>query len=118
MRDIAKLKAAKARWYQKNRKRCLAKFHANRKIVVEYVWDLKCNSKCTRCSESDPACLDFHHRSASDKKDNVARLMGNGHSLKVVKEEIEKCDILCANCHRKLHFYEKDGRTLPLAGER
>lgn len=56
---------------------------------------------CVDCGESDPICLDFHHRSPIDKLFEVPR--NTGFSLKQVQEEIEKCDLVCANCHRKRH---------------
>lgn len=58
-------------------------------------------SGCSRCSERDPVCIDFHHRDPSQK----SFLISNAPSLQVTDksllDEIAKCDLLCANCHRK-----------------
>lgn len=57
--------------------------------------------ECEECGENHPACLDFHH--IEDKNENISTLVKRGHSMKKIREEIEKCEVLCANCHRKKH---------------
>lgn len=57
---------------------------------------------CSRCSEADPRCLEFHHVQGQ-KRATVARLLANGQSIETIEAEIEKCEILCASCHRQLH---------------
>ena len=54
---------------------------------------------CTRCDEKDPACLDFHHLGGKDAK--VSSLVNCSEQR--LRAEIEKCIVLCANCHRKEH---------------
>ncbi|ADD05531.1 uncharacterized protein Nmag_1960 [Natrialba magadii ATCC 43099] len=57
---------------------------------------------CNRCGESDPACLDFHH--VGDVKEaTVAQLVANDQPKERIRAEIERCHVLCANCHRKEH---------------
>lgn len=75
----------------------------NRKIVNE----IKNNSKCKYCIENDPVTFDFHHRNPEEKEFIIAYMM-NQNTERLLKE-INKCDIICANCHRKLHA----GRTMP-----
>lgn len=61
---------------------------------------------CSRCSEKDPVCLEMHHRERDDKEIEVSRIRigpRTGWTEEKVKEEIAKCDILCANCHKKEH---------------
>ena len=53
------------------------------------------------CGEKDIACLDFHH--INNKVRDVSSLIKN-ENLNKVKLEIEKCIVLCSNCHRKLHY--------------
>lgn len=71
----------------------------NRENLAEYLKD----KKCSRCPESESCCLDFHH--LGNKTDTVSDLSGKGVPWKKVLEEIQKCIILCANCHRKEHRY-------------
>jgi len=72
----------------------------------ELVWNIKLNSKCIKCGEDHPSVLDFHHRNKEEKKFTISQSYMNHGKLKIL-EEIKKCDVLCANCHRKLHYKEK-----------
>jgi|SRR5580704_4933195 hypothetical protein len=59
---------------------------------------------CSLCGENHPACLDFHHRDPSDKNGHVTDLINRNCSIATIQKEIAKCDVLCGNCHRKLHW--------------
>lgn len=48
-----------------------------------------------------PVALDFHHLDPTEKDKNVGDLMS--FSTQKLKEEIRKCVVLCANCHRMVH---------------
>lgn len=67
-------------------------------------------SVCSRCPETHPACLDFHHRDPATKSFNIGEHYGK-HRWKRILEEVAKCDILCSNCHRKLHYAERSKET-------
>jgi hypothetical protein len=57
---------------------------------------------CNSCCISYPSCVyDFHHRDPSEKSFTIGEQMGK--SLTGLKLEADKCDLLCANCHRVLH---------------
>lgn len=64
--------------------------------------EYKTNLKCNRCPEDHPACLEFHHKNG-DKDLEIAYMVNQGYSKKRILKEIEKCEVLCANCHRKEH---------------
>ena len=71
-------------------------------------WDLyKSSLKCARCSENHIACMDFHHIDPSEKEYEVSALVSSKMFTKAYKE-IKKCIVLCSNCHRKLHYEEKE----------
>jgi len=72
----------------------------NKKIIK----DIKEKSCCIKCGESHPATLDFHHINQNEKEFTIAA--GLSKSLKSLKKEIDKCIVLCSNCHRKLHWKE------------
>ncbi len=55
---------------------------------------------CEICGESCVACLDFHHVDANNHH-TIATMAE--YSIIRVKQEISKCRVLCANCHRKEH---------------
>ena len=71
----------------------------------------KCTLKCTKCGFSHPAALDFHHEDPSEKEYNINRLISNGQ-FKKAEAELEKCIVLCANCHRIHHYEEKKNPAL------
>ena len=55
---------------------------------------------CKDCGEKDPNVLDFHHVRGI-KCFAIARAISAGYAEDTIMEEIEKCEILCANCHRR-----------------
>jgi hypothetical protein len=71
----------------------------NKKITKNEINAYKRKNGCKFCDEKDACCLDFHH--VNNKKNNVSALVGCG--LNRVWEEIKKCILVCANCHRKIH---------------
>lgn len=103
----AVLSARAMRWARKNRNRVN---RAARKITRDkYEWAnaLKAASGCVLCGEKHPACLDFHHRVAHEKKATVSLVICHW-SRKKLEDEIAKCDVLCANCHRKHHWLDRE----------
>jgi hypothetical protein len=74
------------------------------KEARNYAWEIKKKGACDLCSESDPACLVFHHIDPSKKRASIHKLYKYG--LNAVKKEIKKCRLLCSNCHMKYHYYE------------
>lgn len=64
----------------------------------EYVYQYLLSHPCMMCGETNPIVLEFDHRNPDEKDGNVSELFR--YSLEKVKVEIEKCDVLCANCHR------------------
>lgn len=54
-----------------------------------------------KCGESDPTALDCDHRDPKTKRDSICELSRTSYSIAVLKEELDKCDVMCANCHRK-----------------
>ena len=63
--------------------------------------------KCKVCGFDHPAALDFHHRDPEDKLRDISVLKWSGCSNETFIREIEKCDVLCSNCHRIEHWNEK-----------
>jgi hypothetical protein len=75
-----------------------------RKLKIKEWFDkYKSNLKCVRCGESDPICLDFHHVDPSTKIEEVPIMVHKGCGIDRILQEIKKCIVLCANCHRKEH---------------
>lgn len=77
---------------QKTRKSALRQFINSYKI------------SCSRCGFSDYRALQFHH--LSSKTMNIADAVRKGWSIKRLRDEIEKCEIICSNCHSIEHYRE------------
>lgn len=61
---------------------------------------------CLDCKESDPIVLDFDHRDPSTKYRSISQIIAHNLGINKLIEEIEKCDVRCANCHRRKHYKE------------
>jgi hypothetical protein len=96
------------KYYQKNKKAFHNRITKYKNAVREWVEEYKAKSKCCVCGENHPATLDFHHKDPTQKDFSISRGGHSIRSLKKVKEEVAKCEIICSNCHRKLHW-KKDG---------
>lgn len=70
-----------------------------KKIVRQWVFDYLKTHPCIDCDESDPIVLEFDHR--SNKKMNIAEMIGTGYSVETIQAEIDKCDVRCSNCHKR-----------------
>lgn len=71
-----------------------------------YALDYLRKHPCIDCGEKDPVVLDFDHRDESEKRMNVSDIIIESYGFKALLEEIEKCDVRCANCHRRRHAVE------------
>jgi hypothetical protein len=80
------------------------------KDKIEAFSAIKASMKCSQCGETYHNCLSFHHRDPAEKDINISRARTMSYAR--LMAEIEKCDILCENCHRKLHYPEQSHRTL------
>lgn len=72
----------------------------------QWIRKLKEETGCSRCGEKHYACLDYHHKNPAQKLFCISRSLINAISKVRVIQEIAKCELLCANCHRKEHNQE------------
>lgn len=89
-----------------HRERYTRKQKLYRQKRQDWLWELKCGLCCVKCGESHPACLDFHHTDPKNKDGLISKLIARASMDRVIAE-IEKCETLCANCHRKFHCKRK-----------
>jgi hypothetical protein len=73
----------------------------NRDFVKEY--KQREDVVCVNCGMERWECLDFHHIDPSNKKMAINHLVKGRFRIEVILEEIEKCEVLCSNCHRIHH---------------
>jgi hypothetical protein len=77
-----------------------------KKKSVEYL-----GSKCVDCGLKTAfmSVYDFHHKDPTSKEANIAYLMDHVKAWKQIQPELDKCVLLCANCHRIRHELEDNG---------
>ncbi|ODT23932.1 MAG: hypothetical protein ABS64_08115 [Microbacterium sp. SCN 69-37] len=51
------------------------------------------------CGIGDIRVLDFDHRPQSSKRKDVMQLVKEGFSIRIIQDEVDKCDVRCRNCH-------------------
>lgn len=69
---------------------------------IKLVNKIKKQYGCSFCGEQEPCCLDFHHKNPKEKHDNVSLYVSRKNLIKIISE-INKCIVVCSNCHRKIH---------------
>ena len=94
-------------WYQKNKETHISHVRNRDKKIEAWFKEYKSSLSCPECGESHPACLEFHHLNPQDKKFSVGR-QERRKSLKALQDEMAKCRVLCANCHRKEHWSQRN----------
>ncbi|MBP9715021.1 MAG: hypothetical protein KBD52_00840 [Candidatus Pacebacteria bacterium] len=91
--------------YNKNRDYYLEKAKKrnlkSRQEINLYLFDYFSKNPCIDCGESDPIVLEFDHTGKVPKFKAVSHLARNYASLLIIVEEIKKCEVRCANCHRR-----------------
>lgn len=89
--------------YNENKSSYIDKNERNRETKKEWMSELKADLECQVCEESESCCLDFHHRNPEEKDFVIAVAVNNCYSKERILQEIEKCAVVCSNCHRKIH---------------
>lgn len=103
-KDPEKQKEAQARNYRANKVKWLRRSRKRRNELKEWFnAEIMSGLSCTRCGESHSACLDFHHKEPTVKSFSIRDMVNQLRNRDWIVEEIQKCIILCSNCHRKLH---------------
>ena len=92
------------RCYADRRQYLIAAVHKRRKRIRQIAVKYK-DGQCQVCGHNK--CIDaleFHHNNSSGKDFSISE-KGYTRSWTKVKEELDKCMLLCANCHRELHAH-------------
>jgi hypothetical protein len=96
------------KYYEKNKRQIIKNVGETRKKIAKRFAEYKATLHCTRCGQNHPATLDFHHVDRSKGDVKLYLLVRNGHFWKRIMQEVDKCVVLCANCHRIHHHDEKE----------
>jgi hypothetical protein len=86
---------------EKKRKEANGALHARRvEKCKEYIKQHLQKNPCVDCGNDEWEVLEFDHIDPQCKNENISQIMKRG-SLSVLEHEIEKCEVVCANCHKK-----------------
>lgn len=105
--------------YLKHKKYYLLKA-SKRRIEVklkyfQYVGRYLSSHPCVDCGEADILVLEFDHRDRNSKVAEISRIIKQTWAYKKLVEEISKCDVRCANCHRRKTAREDNSWKLTYA---
>lgn len=70
-------------------------------LVNTYIYQYLLKNHCVDCGESDVTVLEFDHQGKKPKLQAVSQLVRRQYTFDKIVEEIEKCEVRCANCHRR-----------------
>lgn len=96
------------REYSRNHYQANKEQHIERRRRNKYGQRVKCREfinqvkdrPCMDCGvKYPPPVMQFDHRDPSTKKFTISQFAGGDANLEAIKEEIAKCDVVCANCH-------------------
>lgn len=91
----------------RNRKRCHScntkiRRYRTKQAAIEYL-----GGSCVKCGyDEHQAALEFHHKDPSQKEFQIGKVANK--SWEIVKKELDKCELLCANCHAVEHSSKQD----------
>ena len=76
-----------------------------KRLKMKALWVAEKKSEaCADCGNTyDPVCMDYHHLDETDKKWSISLMVNGDWSKKRIQEEMDKCVLLCSNCHRLRH---------------
>ena len=107
-KDKEKQRESQRKFYKKNKSYYANKRSQRQKNIRAFINDYKSGLKCKKCPENHISCLDFHYKNPDEKETTIANMHRTGWKRERILKEIKKCIVLCANCHRKLHWLEKN----------
>lgn len=104
-RDQDKVRRARREWYARNREREVAKQQERNRLLresnVALLRRIREESPCSDCGISYPYyVMDFDHV-RGEKKGDLCGMARAPFPLSTILAELDKCEVVCANCHRK-----------------
>lgn len=77
----------------------LASLASGRDRAQRFIWSYLKEHPCVDCGVADPVVLEFDH--LKDKEQNISKLVAGRATQARLMGEIDKCEVVCANCHRR-----------------
>jgi hypothetical protein len=89
--------------YHNNQSYYVEKARRGKRVVIDLhhrlIVDYLSTHPCVDCGEADLVCLEFDHVRGR-KEQSIGRMLGN-YPWAAIEAEIAKCEVRCANCHRR-----------------
>lgn len=98
------------RHYRRNKQLYIDKSKERKKNSIAFLVEYLKSHPCIRCGQSDIRVLDFDH--LRDKDDCVSTLARRGAGDIRLLQEIDKCQVLCSNCHRIVTWERKQPSSI------
>lgn len=89
--------------YGDNRGYYLKKAKKNNQKYKDFWTEYFKSKSCLCCGETESCTFDFHHLDPREKEYNISNMLSRKFTKEKVLKEIDKCVLLCSNCHRKVH---------------
>lgn len=93
-------------WYQRHKEEVIERRKKRQLEIHNWFRRHKSTLYCMDCGISHPAVLQFHHRDRTEKSFTISSIVSRATSVKQIMSEMEKCDVVCVNCHAKRHWRE------------
>jgi hypothetical protein len=101
-----------AQWYESHKEEQKERSRKHKQEALgeaqRYVYEVLSYSTCEDCGEYDFAVLTFHHVREVKRMD-VSQMAAQGYSISAIQSEINKCVVLCFNCHARRENEKKSG---------
>ena len=97
-KDCQKIRSKKH--YKENSEEYVKYRHNLKERNQRYIYNYLKNNPCINCGETNPIVLEFDHIDPKTKEFGLGAAGQRRVSIKKIQEEINKCVVLCANCHR------------------
>lgn len=110
-KDKAAKRAYDRKYYQEkiDKPKRRTQIHERRKRLKSFVATYLQTHPCVDCGEDDPIVLDFDHQ--RDKELEIANAVKQGWSIERIEKEIAKCQVRCADCHRRKTVKDRNNRV-------
>jgi len=92
-------------YYKANKQKYISYNHKRKTMVREWWEDFKKTLSCEVCNDARWYVLDFHHLDPSKKEAGLSDIVHRRWSQDRAMKEVQKCKVLCSNCHREHHFF-------------
>jgi hypothetical protein len=102
------IKKSRREYYYRNKEAEKERIANRKKDIREWYVELKSTLSCEQCGQNHPATLQFHHLNPNEKEIGLGSVVSQGWSKERIKSEIDKCMVLCANCHFIHHWDERN----------